>query len=55
MDPFWRELFPAKQARIVTLMARIDIGAEGLDVRLRVDGLADLACEMAAGDMERAA
>ena len=56
IDPLWDELFPAEQARIVALIVeRVDISADGLDVRLRVDGLNGLAREMAAGDMERAA
>jgi hypothetical protein len=40
LDPLWDELFPAEQARIVALLVeRVDIGREGLNVRLRVDGL----------------
>ncbi len=55
LDPLWDELFPAEQARIVQLLVeRIDIGLDGLDVRLRVDGLKGLASEMAVG-VERAA
>lgn len=34
---------------------RVDIGADGLGVRLRTDGLAGLAREMQAGDIETAA
>jgi DNA invertase Pin-like site-specific DNA recombinase len=46
-DPLWDELFPAEQARIVQLLVeRVDIGLDGLDVRLRVDGLARLTHEM---------
>jgi site-specific DNA recombinase len=49
LDPLWDELFPAEQARIVTLLVeRVDIGTEGLNVRLRMDGLAGLAREMRA-------
>ncbi len=56
LDPLWDELFPAEQARIVALLVeRIDIGTEGLDIRLRVDGLRGLAREMMAGDREKAA
>jgi len=48
LDPLWGELFPAEQARIVALLVeRIDIGPEGMNVRLRMDGLAALAREMA--------
>lgn len=47
LDPLWDELFPAEQARIVALLIeRIDIGADGLQLRLRIDGLGDLAKEM---------
>jgi hypothetical protein len=56
LDPLWDELFPAEQARIVALLVqRVDIGTEGLNVRLRVDGLADLSREMLAGHMGEAA
>lgn len=50
LDQLWDELFPAEQARIVALLVeRIDIGINGLNVRLRVNGLANLAREMLAG------
>ena len=56
LDPLWGELFPAEQARIVALLVeRVDIGTDGLNVRLRVDGLNELACEVMAGNMEKAA
>ena len=43
LDPLWDELFPAEQARIVQLLVeRIDVGTDGFDLRLRVDGLAHL-------------
>ena len=52
LDPLWDELFPAEQARIVALLVeRVDIGTDGLNVRLRVDGLGGLAREMMAGDI----
>jgi site-specific DNA recombinase len=55
LDPLWDELFPAEKARIVQLLIeRVDIGIAGLNVRLRIDGLAALAQEMTA-DLERAA
>jgi len=44
--PLWDELFPAEQARIVGLLVeRVDLGTEGLDIWLRVGGLADLVRE----------
>ena len=56
MDPTWDKLFPAEQARIVALLVeRIDIGTEGLNMQLRVDGLIGLTREMLAGEMDRAA
>ena len=59
LDPLWDELFPAEQARIVALLVgRVDICTDGLNVRLRVDGLGSLAREMIAetrdGGMTRA-
>ena len=49
LDPLWDELFPAEQARIVALLVeRIDICTDGLNVRLRMDGLTGLAREMMA-------
>ena len=55
-DPLWDELFPAEQARIVALLVdRVDIGTDGLDVRLRVDGLVGLAREMRTDSLGEAA
>jgi len=56
LDPLWDELLPAEQARIVGLLVeRVEIGTEGLNVRLRVDGLGSLAREMLTGGIEAAA
>ena len=47
IDPLWDDLFPAEQARIVALLVeRVDVGTDGLTVRLRVDGLGELAREI---------
>ncbi|MDP2356907.1 MAG: recombinase family protein [Beijerinckiaceae bacterium] len=47
LDPLWDELFPAEQARIVQLLVeRVDVGRDGVDIRLRVDGLAHLVREL---------
>lgn len=47
LDPLWDELFPAEQARIAALLIeRVDIGLDGLHLKLRVDGLSGLAREM---------
>jgi DNA invertase Pin-like site-specific DNA recombinase len=58
LDPLWDELFPAEQARIVQLLVeRVEVGQEGVDIRLRVDGLARLVHELGgmADDPRRAA
>ena len=47
LDPLWDELFPAEQARIVQLLVeRVEVGLDGVDIRLRVDGLARLVHEL---------
>ncbi len=46
-DPLWDELFPAEQARIIALaVERVDLGPDAIDVRMRIDGLAELAQEL---------
>jgi len=58
LDPLWDELFPAEQARVVQLLVeRVDVGEGGVDIRLRVDGLARLVHELGGmgGDPRRAA
>jgi hypothetical protein len=55
LDPLWDELFPAEQARIVRLLVeRVDIDVEGIDVRLRIEGLVHLARDVAAASLESA-
>jgi DNA invertase Pin-like site-specific DNA recombinase len=50
LDPLWDELFPAEQARIVQLLVeRVDVAPDGIDIRLRVDGLANLVRDLAGG------
>lgn len=45
--PLWDELFPAEQARIVRLLVeRVDLSPDGMQVRLRADGLHTLAAEL---------
>ena len=49
LDPLWEELFPAEQARIIRLLVdRVDVGAGGADVRLKLDGLASLVRDLGA-------
>jgi hypothetical protein len=46
-DPLWDELFPAEQARIIALaVERVEIGTDAIQVRMRIDGLAELAQEL---------
>ena len=48
LEPLWEELFPAEQARIIRLLVeRVEIGPRGADIRLRVEGLASLARDLA--------
>jgi site-specific DNA recombinase len=43
----WNELFPAEQARIVELLVeRVDLQPDGIDIRLRVEGLTSLCSEL---------
>jgi len=56
LDPMWDELFPAEQARIVQLIVdKVIVGSEGLDVRLRTEGIGTLARELCAPALEEAA
>ena len=46
-EPLWDELFPVEQARIVRLLVeRVDLDPEGLEVRLRMEGLHSLIEEL---------
>ena len=47
LDPLWDELFPAEQARIVQLLVeRVDVSPDGVDIRLRTEGLTNLTAEL---------
>jgi site-specific DNA recombinase len=47
LDPLWTELFPAEQARIIQLLIeRVDIGTDGLKLRFRDKGLAQMVAEV---------
>jgi hypothetical protein len=49
LDPLWDELFPAEQARIVQLLVeRVDISLNGVDIRLRTEGLSNLVADLRA-------
>jgi site-specific DNA recombinase len=56
LDPLWEELFPAEQARIFQLLVeRVDVGTDGVAIRLRTGGLTSLCAELRARDPERRA
>ncbi len=47
IDPIWEELFPAEQERIIRLLVEtVLVGADGLELHLKADGLADFAAEV---------
>jgi DNA invertase Pin-like site-specific DNA recombinase len=47
LDLLWSELFPSEQARIVRLLVeRVTVAEDGLDIRLRIAGLASVAAEL---------
>jgi hypothetical protein len=44
LDPLWDQLFPAEQARILQLLvARVAVRLDGLEISLRVEGIASVA------------
>jgi hypothetical protein len=46
-DALWEELFPAEQVRIAQLLVeRVIVHADGLDIRLRTEGLTSLVADM---------
>jgi site-specific DNA recombinase len=56
LDPVWGELFPAEQARILQLLVeRVDVSLDGIDIRLRTDGLTSLVADLRGRDLERMA
>jgi site-specific DNA recombinase len=47
LDPLWGELFPAEQSRIVRLLVeRVDVSSDGLDIRLRTEGMTNLVADL---------
>ena len=51
LDPLWDALFPAEQARILQLLVeRVEVGVDGVTVRLRSDGLATLVADLRRND-----
>ena len=56
LDPLWDELFPAEQTRILQLLVeRVEVHPDGLNLKLRVDGLKTLVADLRAGQPERRA
>jgi len=56
LDPLWDELFPAEQARIVQLLVeRVDVQPEGLNIRLRTEGLTSLVADLRSAEPDRRA
>jgi site-specific DNA recombinase len=46
-DQLWNELFPAEQARIIQLLVeRVDVGTDGVDIRLRINGVTSLVSQI---------
>ena len=53
--PLWDELFPAEQARILRLLVeRIDLAPDGMQVRLRAEGLQTLVAELQSREVKAA-
>ena len=47
IDPVWESLFPGEKTRLIHLLvARVDIGTDGIALQLRVDGLSGLVREL---------
>jgi len=53
LDSVWEELYPGEQERIVQLLvSRVDVGIDGLELQLRVDGMESLVLELRDCDAE---
>ena len=56
LDPLWDQLFPAEQARIVQLLVeRVVVRLDGLEIGLRVEGLASIVEDLRRSDHTEAA
>ena len=56
LDPIWNELFPGEQARVIQLLVeRVDVRPDGVDIRLRTEGLSHLTAELDAVAPDREA
>ena len=53
--PMWDELFPVEQARIVRLLVeRVNLAPDGMQVRLRAEGLQTLVEELRSREVKAA-
>ena len=56
LDPLWDQLFPAEQARILQLLvARVVVRLDGLEIRLRVEGISSVVEDLRPQEPERTA
>jgi site-specific DNA recombinase len=56
LDPLWDQLFPVEQARIVQLLVeRVTVRLDGLEIILRVDGIASIVEDLRRREPERTA
>jgi hypothetical protein len=56
LDPLWDQLFPVEQARIVQLLVeRVIVRLDGLEIRLRIEGLSSIVEDLRRREPERSA
>ena len=56
LDPLWDQLFPVEQARIIQLLVeRVIVRLDGLEIRLRVEGIASVVEDLRRQEPERTA
>jgi DNA invertase Pin-like site-specific DNA recombinase len=56
LDPLWNRLFPVEQARIIQLLVeRVTVRADGLEIGLRVEGIASVVEDLRRREPERTA
>jgi site-specific DNA recombinase len=56
LDPIWDQLFPVEQARIIQLLVeRVIVRLDGLEIRLRVEGISSLVEDLRRREPERTA
>jgi len=56
LDPLWDQFFPAEQARIIQLLVeRVIVRLDGLEIRLRVEGIGSLVEDLRRHEPERTA